>query len=87
MSKQLQEDVLKTQEVQKSQPFSFVIPPPSVTRKLYLNHAWGTTFKVNESQKIWDLPLQPVSEVVRISNTAEVESGLLKNELEEKIDG
>ena len=54
MSKQLHEDVLKTQEVQKSQPFSFVIPPPNVTRKLYLNHTWGITFKVNESQRSLD---------------------------------
>ncbi len=54
MSKELHEDVLKTQEVQKSQPFSFVILPPNVTRKLYLNHTWGTTFKINESQRSLD---------------------------------
>lgn len=54
MSKELHEDVFKTQEVQKSQPFSFVIPPPNVTRKLYLNQAWGTTFKANESQRSLD---------------------------------
>jgi hypothetical protein len=64
-----------------------VIPPPNVTRKLYLNHTWGSTFKVNKLQRNWNSPLKPVSEAVRISNTAEVEFDLLKDELEEKIDG
>jgi len=62
-----------------------VIPPPNVTRKLYLNHTWGTTFKVNESQRSLDFPFNPVAESRRISKA--VESNLLKNELEEKIDG
>ena len=39
--KWLDTDVFKPSGVQKSQPFSFVIPPPSVTRKLSLNRAWG----------------------------------------------
>lgn len=62
-----------------------MIPPPNVTRKLYLGQAWGTTFKVNKLQRNWNSPIKPVSETVRISKS--VESNLLKDELEEKIDG
>ncbi len=47
----LDTDGFKPSGDQKAKPFSFVIPPPNVTRKLYLNHTWGTTFKVNESQR------------------------------------
>ena len=84
--KWLDADVFKPSGDQKAKPYSIVIPPPNVTGKLYLNRSWSTTFKVNESQSNWDFPFKPVSEVVRISNTAEVEFELLKNELEEKID-
>ena len=49
MSKELHEDVLKTQEVQKSQSFSCVIPLPNISYKFHLAYALGTTFKVNKS--------------------------------------
>ena len=29
---------------QKAKPYSIVIPPPNVTGKLHLGHAWDTTF-------------------------------------------
>ncbi len=59
--------------------------PPNVTAKLYLDQAWGTSFKVNELQRNWDFPFKPVAESQRTSKL--LESGLLKDELEEKIDG
>jgi hypothetical protein len=46
---------------------------------------FSITFKVNKLQRNWNFPLKPVSETVRISKA--VESGLLKTELKEEIDG
>ena len=65
--KWLDADVFKPSGDQKAKPYSIVIPPPNVTRKLYLNNTWGTTFKVNKLQRNWNSPLKPVSETVRIS--------------------
>ena len=30
----------------EKQPYTIVIPPPNVTGKLHLGHAWDTTFKI-----------------------------------------
>ena len=56
MSKELHEDVLKTQKDQKSQSFSFVIPTTKCNwKKLYLGHAWGNlqSQRVAEKTKIY----------------------------------
>ena len=82
----LDTDVFKPAGDQKAKSYSIVIPTTKCNwKKLYLSHAWGITFKVNESQRNWDFLFKLVAESQRISKP--VESGLLKNELEEKIDG
>lgn len=42
--KWLDADVSSHQE-QKAKPYSIVIPPPNVTGKLHLGHAWDTTLQ------------------------------------------
>lgn len=37
--------VFKPNEDQKAKPYSIVIPPPNVTGKLHLGHAWDTTLQ------------------------------------------
>ena len=44
--KWLDEDVFKPSGDKKAKPYSIVIPPPNVTGKLHLGHAWDTTLKV-----------------------------------------
>ncbi len=41
----LDEDVFKPSGDQKATPYSIVIPPPNVTGKLHLGHAWDTTLQ------------------------------------------
>ena len=41
--KWLDEDVFKPSGDKKAKPYSIVIPPPNVTGKLHLGHAWDTT--------------------------------------------
>ena len=41
----LDEDVFKPSGDQKAKPYSIVIPPPNVTGKLHLGHAWDTTLQ------------------------------------------
>ena len=43
--KWLDEDVFKPSGDQKAKPYSIVIPPPNVTGKLHLGHAWDTTLQ------------------------------------------
>ena len=38
--KWLDEDVFKPSGDKKAKPYSIVIPPPNVTGKLHLGHAW-----------------------------------------------
>ena len=40
--KWLDEDVFKPSGDKKAKPYSIVIPPPNVTGKLHLGHAWVT---------------------------------------------
>lgn len=41
----LDEDVFKPSGNKKAHPYSIVIPPPNVTGKLHLGHAWDTTLQ------------------------------------------
>lgn len=43
--KWLNEDLFKPSEDQTAKPYSIVIPPPNVTGKLHLGHAWDTTLQ------------------------------------------
>ena len=43
--KWLDVDVFKPSGDQKAKPYSIVIPPPNVTGKLHLGHAWDTTLQ------------------------------------------
>lgn len=41
----LQKDLFKPSGDKKAKPYSIVIPPPNVTGKLHLGHAWDTTLQ------------------------------------------
>src|SRR3712207_7422118 len=41
----LDQDVFKPSGDKKAKPYSIVIPPPNVTGKLHLGHAWDTTLQ------------------------------------------
>ena len=43
--KWLDEDVFRPSGDKKAKPYSIVIPPPNVTGKLHLGHAWDTTLQ------------------------------------------
>ncbi|MFR3684355.1 MAG: valine--tRNA ligase [Enterococcus sp.] len=43
--KWLDQDLFKPSEDQQAEPYSIVIPPPNVTGKLHLGHAWDTTLQ------------------------------------------
>ncbi|EMF0148672.1 valine--tRNA ligase [Enterococcus hirae] len=43
--KWLEQDLFKSSGDQKAKPYSIVIPPPNVTGKLHLGHAWDTTLQ------------------------------------------
>lgn len=43
--KWLDQDVFKPSGDKKAKPYSIVIPPPNVTGKLHLGHAWDTTLQ------------------------------------------
>ena len=43
--KWLDEDVFKPSGDKKAKPYSIVIPPPNVTGKLHLGHAWANVFR------------------------------------------
>ncbi|RHW46863.1 valine--tRNA ligase [Bombilactobacillus bombi] len=43
--KWVDEDLFKPSGDQKAKPYSIVIPPPNVTGKLHLGHAWDTTIQ------------------------------------------
>ncbi|MBF0818247.1 valine--tRNA ligase [Streptococcus acidominimus] len=44
-TKWLEADVFKPSGDKKAKPYSIVIPPPNVTGKLHLGHAWDTTLQ------------------------------------------
>ncbi|BDR55915.1 valine--tRNA ligase [Xylocopilactobacillus apis] len=44
-NKWLEQDLFKPNGDQKAKPYSIVIPPPNVTGKLHLGHAWDTTLQ------------------------------------------
>ncbi|MCT4391351.1 valine--tRNA ligase, partial [Lactobacillus delbrueckii] len=41
----LDEDLFKPSGDKKAKPYSIVIPPPNVTGKLHLGHAWDTAIQ------------------------------------------
>lgn len=41
----LDEDLFKPSGDKKAKPYSIVIPPPNVTGKLHMGHAWDTTLQ------------------------------------------
>ena len=41
----LDEDLFKPSGDKKAHPYSIVIPPPNVTGKLHLGHAWDTAIQ------------------------------------------
>src|SRR5699024_9548155 len=41
----LELDLFKASEDEQAEPYSIVIPPPNVTGKLHLGHAWDTTLQ------------------------------------------
>ncbi|HZK22956.1 MAG TPA: class I tRNA ligase family protein, partial [Atopostipes sp.] len=41
----LEKDLFKPNEDGNAQPYSIVIPPPNVTGKLHLGHAWDTALQ------------------------------------------
>ena len=41
----LEKDLFKPSGDKKAKPYSIVIPPPNVTGKLHLGHAWDTTLQ------------------------------------------
>ncbi len=43
--KWLELDLFKASEDDEAEPYSIVIPPPNVTGKLHLGHAWDTTLQ------------------------------------------
>ena len=43
--KWLDQDLFKPSEYKQAKPYSIVIPPPNVTGKLHLGHAWDTTLQ------------------------------------------
>lgn len=43
--KWLEQDVFKPSGDKKAKPYSIVLPPPNVTGKLHLGHAWDTTLQ------------------------------------------
>lgn len=43
--KWLDQDLFKPSEDQQAKPYSIIIPPPNVTGKLHLGHAWDTTLQ------------------------------------------
>ncbi|MGM0123509.1 valine-tRNA ligase [Enterococcus sp. AZ194] len=43
--KWLEQDLFKPNGDKKAEPYSIVIPPPNVTGKLHLGHAWDTTLQ------------------------------------------
>ena len=43
--KWLEQDLFKPSGDSKAKPYSIVIPPPNVTGKLHLGHAWDTTLQ------------------------------------------
>ena len=49
--KWVKDGVFKPSGDKKAKPYSIVIPPPNVTGKLHLGHAWITRYKIADSAK------------------------------------
>lgn len=76
----LDEDVFKPSGNQKAKPYSIVIPPPNVTGKLHLGHAWDTTLQDmiirQKRMQGYDVLWLPGTDHAGIATQAKVEAKL-----------
>lgn len=76
----LDEDVFKPSGDQKAKPYSIVIPPPNVTGKLHLGHAWDTTLQDmiirQKRMQGYDVLWLPGTDHAGIATQAKVEAKL-----------
>ena len=76
--KWLDADVFKPSGDQKAKPYSIVIPPPNVTGKLHIGHAWDTTLQDMLTRykrlKGFDVLYLPGMDHAGISTQAKVEA-------------
>ncbi|MBW1605810.1 valine--tRNA ligase [Lactobacillus sp. Sy-1] len=78
----LDEGVFKPSGDQKAKPYSIVIPPPNVTGKLHLGHAWDTTLQdilIRQKRMLgYDTLWLPGMDHAGIATQAKVEAKLNK---------
>ncbi|UVH22690.1 valine--tRNA ligase [Lacticaseibacillus paracasei] len=81
----LDEDVFKPSGDQKAKPYSIVIPPPNVTGKLHMGHAWDTTLQdivIREKRmQGFDTLWLPGMDHAGIATQAKVEAKLRKEDI------
>src|SRR5690625_7921738 len=70
----LKGDYFKAKDDPNKEPFTIVIPPPNVTGRLHLGHAWDTTMQdtVSRMKRMqgYDLLCLPVLDLVGIATQA-----------------
>ncbi len=78
----LKEGIFKPSGNQKAKPYSIVIPPPNVTGKLHLGHAWDTTLQDmlirQKRMQGYDVLWLPGMDHAGIATQAKVEAKLRK---------
>ncbi|QWQ38454.1 valine--tRNA ligase [Gemella sp. zg-570] len=86
----LEKEVFKANNKSKKNPYTIVIPPPNVTGKLHIGHAWDTTLQDMLTRykrlKGFDVLYLPGMDHAGISTQAKVEeklrkSGILRHDL------
>ena len=87
--KWLDADVFKPSGDQKAKPYSIVIPPPNVTGKLHLGHAWDTTLQDiiirQKRMQGFDTLWLPGMDHAGIATQAKVEERLHRNRTENRL--
>ena len=87
--KWLDEDVFKPSGDKKAKPYSIVIPPPNVTGKLHLGHAWDTTLQDiiirQKRMQGFDTLWLPGMDHAGIATQAKVEERLRRNRTENRL--
>ena len=87
--KWLDADVFKPSGDQKAKPYSIVIPPPNVTGKLHLGHAWDTTLQDiiirQKRMQGFDTLWLPGMDHAGIATQAKVEERLHRNQTENRL--
>ena len=87
--KWLDADVFKPSGDQKAKPYSIVIPPPNVTGKLHLGHAWDTTLQDiiirQKRMQGFDTLWLPGMDHAGIATQAKVEERLRRNRTENRL--